>query len=75
MDTIFIDYLQQLEQIRATHPTIYSVWKKYIEMKQERMNLLSIRLNKVVDSCIKKEVEDFSQEQLLLMYTLQQHIE
>lgn len=74
MDNIFIDYLQQLEQIRTTHPTIYSVWKKYIEMKQEQMDLLSIRLNKVVDSCIKNEVEDFSQEQLLLMYTLQQHI-
>ena len=60
-------FLTQLEEIKETHPNIYHIWTKYIEIK-----LLS--LQNVIDNGFimlqnVKDISDLSEEQIIILYS------
>ena len=70
IDSLFDEFGQIAKESETTHPLLYSYWSAYLAKKRDSLMLLSTTLEKFVQTCSQNEVQDVTQEQLLLLYLL-----
>lgn len=70
IDSLFDEFYEIARESETTHPLLYSYWSTYLAKKHDSLMLLSTTLEKFVQTCSQNEVQDVTQEQLLLLYLL-----
>lgn len=70
IDSLFNEFYEIARESETTHPLLYSYWSTYLAKKRDSLMLLSTTLEKFVQTCSQNEVQDVTQEQLLLLYLL-----
>lgn len=72
MDNKIENFLNELNKIKISHPNLYNLWKNYLDNK---VNVL----NKTLDEGFKmlqytKNIKDFTQQEILSLYHIKNHL-